>query len=253
MKIIKTIALGLTLIIGIFSVKADAKKQQILEKWTDENYQIEMVRIPAGILKIKPSIVHLHAMDVHIRRFYIGKYEVTQKLWQRVMGYNHAELKGDHLPITNITWYEALDFVKKLSRDSGHVYRLPTEFEWEFACRAGTKTDYYFGQDSRLISQYEWHKKNADGKPHPVGLKKPNPWGLYDMTGNVNEWTSTYWDPELFYRLYPKDKRVFRGGYRVVRGSSYLHGRDAHFRSDYQHAYGQYRPRKYLGFRIVRE
>jgi formylglycine-generating enzyme required for sulfatase activity len=218
----------------------------------DAPYDIEMIELPSGTIKMEVTYANFHSMLVNIESFYIGKYEITQKQWQAVMGNNPSEVKGDDFPVTNVSWYEVLEFVKKISEETGYTYRLPTEFEWEYACRAGTTTDYYFGNDTLLIGEYEWWKDNAQGKPHPVGLKKPNPWNLYDMTGNVNELTATYFDPQPFYRNYPDDGREFFD-YRIVRGSSFLHGRTAHFRCDYQHAYSAKSQRNYLGLRVVRE
>jgi formylglycine-generating enzyme required for sulfatase activity len=129
---------------------------------------------------------------------------------------------------------------------------LPTEFAWEYACRAGTTSDCHFGSDTSLIGEYDWWKGKSGATPHPVGLKRPNRWRLYDMNGNVNELTATYFDPQKFYREHPDDGREFVD-FRIVRGSSFPHGRAAHFRSDYQHAYPAESQRDYLGFRVARE
>jgi formylglycine-generating enzyme required for sulfatase activity len=232
--------------------KANLSKEQKRSEIKDTTYDIVLIDIPSGVLKIEKSYEN-PAMVVSMESFYMAKYEVTQKLWKEVMGRHPFEFKGDDLPVHNVTWHKAQEFVKKLTKKTGYIYRLPSKLEWEYACRAGTTTAYYFGKDISDINEYEWWQNNSQGKPHPVGQKKPNQWGLYDMAGNVNEWTATYWDPEPFYRTHPKDGRVFHGIYRIVKGSSFLHGRDVHFRSDYGHAYSQYQPRKYLGFRIVRE
>jgi formylglycine-generating enzyme required for sulfatase activity len=218
----------------------------------DAPYDIEMVELPSGTVKIDATYANMHSMVVSIERFYIGKYEVTQRQWQALIGDNPSEVKGADYPVTNVNWYEAVEFVKRLSEETGHTYRLPTEFEWEYACRAGTTTDYLFGNDTSLIGEYEWWNGNSGANPHPVGLKRPNRWHLYDMNGNVNELTATYFDPQKFYREHPDDGREFVD-YRIVRGSSFVHGRAAHFRSDYQHAYSAESRRNYLGFRLARE
>jgi formylglycine-generating enzyme required for sulfatase activity len=254
------ISVGLVLSFVIFMLGNDFQnKQRSIEEKpspgtqaSDSPYDIILIEIPAGKLTTEADYER-PAMVVNFKGFFMAKYEVTQKQWKKVMGTNPSKTKGDNLPVTNITWHQALEFVKILTRKTGHIYRLPTSMEWEYACRAGTTTDYYFGVDISLLKEHEWYKNNAGEKPHPVGIKKPNPWGLYDMAGNVNEWTATYWDPEPFYRKYPKDGRVFKGIYRIVRGSSFRHGRDAHFRSNYEHAYPQVEPRDYLGFRVLRE
>jgi formylglycine-generating enzyme required for sulfatase activity len=240
------------MILSLSAITFAQSQKNPLPEIKDENCDIILVEIPAGSLTTEADY-EAPAMVVRFEGFYLGKYEITQKQWESVMGYNPSEIKGDDLPVTHITWHWALDFVKKLTRKTGHIYRLPTALEWEYACRAGTTSDYYFGTDVSHLKEYEWYKENSGGKPHPVGQKKPNPWGLYDMTGNANEWTATYWDPEPFYRTHPDDERTFWGIYRIVKGSSFLHGRDAHFRSNYAHAYSQYQARKYLGFRVLRE
>ena len=123
------------------------------------------------------------------KAFYIGKYEVTQKQWRDVMGSSPSSFKGDNLPVEQVTWDDVQDFIKKLNeKDGGNKYRLPTEAEWEYVARAGTTTRYSFGDDESKLGDYAWYDSNSGNKTHEVGQKKPNPWGLYDMHGNVNEW-----------------------------------------------------------------
>lgn len=118
--------------------------------------------------------------------YYIGIYEVTQAEYKAVMVKNPSRVKGDNLPVNTVTWYDAVEFCKKLSEKTGDVYRLPTDAEWEYACRAGTTTKYYWGDNPE--GGYAWHLENSGGNIHPVGQKKPNAWKLYDMVGNVEEW-----------------------------------------------------------------
>ncbi|MFM7599706.1 MAG: formylglycine-generating enzyme family protein, partial [Pseudanabaena sp.] len=157
---------------------------------------LEMVYIPSGKFMMgsppeengyedeRPQI-----KDVNVAAFYMGKYEVTQAQWQAIIGNNPANFK-DNLqnPVEKVSWDEAQDFCKKLSQQTGREFRLPSEAEWEYACRAGTTTAYSFGDNASLLGEYAWYGENSDGKTHPVGQKKPNPWGLYDMHGNVWEW-----------------------------------------------------------------
>jgi formylglycine-generating enzyme required for sulfatase activity len=131
--------------------------------------------------------------------FYLSKYEVTNKDYCQYV-FSH-ENPGDSLPVVNVSWEEAAAYCKWLSSNTGKNYRLPTESEWEYACRAGSKTDYYWGEnmdmktgDSPITSNYCWYKSNSSDKVHPVGQKLPNTWGLYDMIGNVAEWCSDYHD-----------------------------------------------------------
>jgi formylglycine-generating enzyme required for sulfatase activity len=120
--------------------------------------------------------------------FYLGKYEVTQAQYQAVMGSNPSKsAKAPNCPVDNVAEQDAVDFCGKLAEKTGRDVRLPTEAEWEYASRAGKDTRWFFGSDSAQLGQYAWFKDNAGGKSHPVGQKKPNPWGLYDIYGNVCE------------------------------------------------------------------
>jgi formylglycine-generating enzyme required for sulfatase activity len=124
-----------------------------------------------------------------ISSFAIGKYPVTQAQYQAVMRTNPSYFKNNpQNPVEQVSFEDAQVFCQKLSQLTGKNYRLPTELEWEYACRAGTTTDYYFGDDYRQLKDYAWYIDNSQGTTHPVGQKKPNAWGLYDMHGNVWEW-----------------------------------------------------------------
>jgi len=120
--------------------------------------------------------------------FYMGVTEVTQAQYEAVMGTNHSQFKGPTNPAENVSWEDAVDFCRKLSEKTGKTVRLPTEAEWEYACRAGSKTRFSFGDSESVLGNYAWYKSNSGNNTHPVGQKKPNPWGLYDMLGNVAEW-----------------------------------------------------------------
>ena len=128
--------------------------------------------------------------------FYLGLHQVTQGQWEQAMGtplwpdadFDYYE-EGPDYPTTYVGWDDALRFCRRLSEHEGITYRLPTEAEWEYACRAGTNTRYSFGDDDLSLGRYAWYRDNlVDGHPHRVGQKKPNRWGLYDMHGNVWEW-----------------------------------------------------------------
>ncbi|MCD4766018.1 MAG: SUMF1/EgtB/PvdO family nonheme iron enzyme [Methanosarcinales archaeon] len=152
--------------------------------------------------------------------FYLGKYEVTQKQWHEIMGDNPSYFKGDDLPVENVSWDDVHEFIKKLNEKEGtNKYRLPSEAEWEYAARAGTTTRYSFGDDDSKLGEYAWYSENSGCNTHLVGKKKANPWGLYDVHGNVWEWVQDEWHDT--YNGAPNDGRAWDDGagfYRVNRG-----------------------------------
>jgi formylglycine-generating enzyme required for sulfatase activity len=158
------------------------------------------------------------------RSFFLGRFEVTQAQWKAVMGYNPSVFRlqpnADQLPADMISWNDAMAFVTKINQMGIGRFRLPTEAEWEYACRAGTTTAYYWGDNGSqpTLSKYAWGYSRAEGKSHPVGTLLPNAWGLYDMTGNVWEWCRDW-----FQRYDPSDtldprgpetgeRKIYRGG-----------------------------------------
>ncbi len=186
------------------------------------------------------------------KAFYLGKYEVTQKQWRDVMGTSPSSFKGDDLPVEQVSWNEVQQFIQKLNeKESANKYRLPSEAEWEYAARGGTKTRYYFGDDESKLGDYAWFYDNSGSKTHDVGQKNPNPWGLYDMHGNVWEWVQDIYQSS--YNSAPTDGSAWEGGgsVRVVRGGSwfsYAGGCRSAFRSLYDPG-----PRSLdLGFRLLR-
>jgi formylglycine-generating enzyme required for sulfatase activity len=128
------------------------------------------------------------------KAFEIGKYEVTQSQWQAVMGSNPSAIKGDDHPVEMVSKNDAHDFLAKLNaRNDGYKYRLPTEAEWEYAARAGTT-----GTTAASLDEIAWYGANSDDTTHPVGMKKPNAWGLYDMLGNVREWVEDVYTRDFY-------------------------------------------------------
>ena len=160
--------------------------------------------------------------------FYLGVTEVTQEQYQKVMGTNPSQFQGPQNPVEKVSWTDAVEFCGKLSampaeKTAGHVYRLPTEAEWEYACRSGTTTAYSFGDDASRLGDYGWFKGNSDSSTHPVGEKKPNAWGLYDMHGGVWEWCQDR------YGAYPSGSATdptgaTSGSFRVLRGGGWING-----------------------------
>jgi formylglycine-generating enzyme required for sulfatase activity len=126
--------------------------------------------------------------------YYIGKFEVTQEQYQQVLGRNPSHFKGLNLPVEMISWNDAQKFCKKASAESGQVVRLPTDAEWEHACRAGTRTTYYTGDAEADLDRAGWYEKNSNKMSHPVGQKVPNAWGIYDTHGNVIEWCGDWYE-----------------------------------------------------------
>ena len=156
--------------------------------------------------------------------FYMGRYEVTQKQWREIMGDNPSYFTGENLPVEEVSWDDVQEFIKKLNEKEGtDRYRLPSEAEWEYACRAGTTTRYSFGDSKSKLDDYAWYRwsKNSGSKTHPVGQKKPNPWGLYDMHGNVWEWVQDSWHRN--YNSAPTDGSAWEGdgARRVGRGGGW--------------------------------
>jgi len=155
--------------------------------------------------------------------FYLCTYPVTQREWEAVMDDNPSRFKGDDLPVEWFSWSDVQEFIRKLNEMEGtDKYRLPSEAEWEYACRAGTTTRYSFGDDESKLGDYGWYVDNSDNKTHPVGQKEHNPWGLYDMHGNVWEWVQDEW--HVSYDGAPTDGSAWEvgdGAIRVARGGGW--------------------------------
>jgi len=181
--------------------------------------------------------------------FYLGACEVTQRQYEMIMDKNPSLFKGADLPVENVSWNEAQEFCTKLSEKVGEMYRLPTEAEWEYACRAGTQRAYYWGD--RVRDDCFWHDSNSDRKTHPGCQRPANGFGLYDMSGNVWEWCQDWHDRKYYKWSRDRDPTgPSSGEYRVIRGGSWFDSlmscRSAHR--------GKYLPAKSgntIGFRIV--
>lgn len=166
----------------------------------------------------------VHRVNIS-KSFYLSKYEVTQKQWCEIMGINPSYFIGDDLPVETVSWIDVQDFIQKLNEKEGFdKYRLPTEAEWEYSARAGTTTRYTFGDDVSSLGDYAWYGGNSGSKTHEVGQKNPNPWGLYDIHGNILEWVQDSYHGT--YNGAPIDGSAWEidGSRRVLRGGAWNYG-----------------------------
>jgi formylglycine-generating enzyme required for sulfatase activity len=173
-----------------------------------------MGSLPGAPMRQEEELPHRVTLT---RPFRIASTEVTQRQWLALMPQNRSPQPGDDLPVTSISWKEAQEFCLKLSQREGTKYRLPTEAEWEFACRAGAGNAAVDGGGLETVA---WYADNSDGKPHAVAQKAPNAWGLFDLLGNVAEWTQDAYAP------YSRDPATdptgpAAGPARVVRGGAW--------------------------------
>ena len=186
--------------------------------------------------------------SVTLSSFYIGKTEVTQALWETVMGSNPSEFKGDDLPVDIVSWDDCQEFIRKLNDLTGQNFRLPAEAEWEFACRGGNNSRGYKYSGNNYIDNVAWYTDNSGDKTHPVATKSPNELGIYDMSGNVWEWCSD-WKGNYSSGAQVNPKGPCKGVSRVLRGGSWYD--DARYcRSSFRHFSGPGFRGKLLGFRL---
>ena len=161
--------------------------------------------------------------EVELNGFYMGKYPVTQGEWVKVMGGNPSHFqKGDRYPVEIVSWNDVLEYIEKLNYQSGRKYRLPTEAEWEYSARSCGKQENWAGTSYwEELDEYAWYVGNSDGRTHPVGEKKPNALGLYDMSGNVWEWCVDWYDAEYYGKSPRRNPRgPEEGEFRALRGGS---------------------------------
>jgi len=235
-----SIFLSSLLIFGMIQLGSQVSAQS--PKTITNSIGMKLVLIPKGTFQMGSPIEEEGGCDdeeqhqVTISKdYYLGVTEVTQGQYEKVMGSNPSRFqkrairKSDSsmYPVENVSWEEAVEFCKKLSdlpeeKQAGRVYRLPTEAEWEYACRAGNTTAFSFGESSKSLGDYAWFFENSWFASHPVGQKKPNNWGLYDMHGNVWEWCSDWYDE------YPKGSvsdptGPKEGSFRVLRGGGWFY------------------------------
>ena len=208
-------------------------ESQLANNYTEElgeGVKLEMVWIEGGTFQMGSPISELLRDDdegpvhgVELDGFWIGKYEVTQAQYEKMMGKNPSYFAGaDHNPVEKVSWNDAVAFCQKLSQETGDRYQLPSEAQWEYACRAGTDTRFSFGDSDDELGDYAWYDSNSDQRTHPVGQKRPNDWGLFDMHGNVYEWCQDWYHES--YNGAPTDGRAWikpKGEDRVQRGGGW--------------------------------
>ncbi len=221
--------------------------------------KLEMVYIRGGSFQMgSPSGEQYRESDegpvhtVKLSDFWIGKYEVTQAQWRAIMGSNPSYFKGDDLPVESVSWNDCDKFIKELNSKTGKNFSLPSEAQWEYACRAGSTTRFWFDDSDSGLGDYAWYGSNSGRKTHPVGEKYKNAWGLYDMHGNVYEWCEDWYHDS--YSSAPTNGSAWispAGSVRVLRGGCWNY--DARYcRSADRFRFAPSFSCSYLGFRVVR-
>ena len=222
-----------------------------------DGISIEMVKVEAGTFMMgatpemeKPNSDEkpLHQVTL-INDYYMGKYEVTQALWEAVMGSNPSYFKGDNLPVEKVSWNDCQEFISKLNSLTGRKFRLPTEAEWEYAARGGKKRRGYQYSGSSNITDVAWYDGNSGSKPHPVGTKQANELGIYDVSGNVYEWCLD-WYGSYSSSSQTNPTGADSGSFRVFRGGGWgIYARGC--RLSYRYIFTPDDRRSYLGLRLA--
>ena len=213
---------------GYTTASSVASGSNVISILVKNDITIDMVKVEAGTFTMgatpemeNPRDDEMPTHQVTLTNdYYIGKYEVTQALWQAVMGYNPSDFMGDNLPVENVSWEESQEFISKLNRITGKKFRLPTEAEWEYAARGGNKSRDYQYSGSNNLSDVAWYTQNSDGKTHAVGTKQGNELGIYDMSGNVWEWCQD-WEGTYSSSSQVNPTGANSGSFRVIRGGHY--------------------------------
>ncbi len=265
MKIVKIIAItvfGLFVVLGI-NFFLDANKKEIVSKDYGSYIRPAMVYINPGSFIMGTNSEYSDEKPVHkvtIKKgFYIGKYEVTFREYDKFckdMGRKKPNDEGwgrGKRPVINVSWNDAKAYAKWLSKKTGKTYKLPTEAQWEYVARAGTTTKWSFGNNKNRLGSYAWYKDNSNNMTHQVGQKKPNPWGVYDMYGNVWEWCE---DRFVYnYNNTPIDGGANTKGEqidRVLRGGSWFNNFN-YLYSAFRYGYVPKGAGSVFGFRLLQE
>ena len=226
------------------------------QTFTVKGVNFEMVAVEGGTFTMgateeQGSDVYDDEKPTHqvtLSSYYIGKTEVTQELWQAVMGSNPSNFSGTNLPVERVSWNDCHTFVTKLNALTGKNFRLPTEAEWEYAARGGNKRKGYKYSGSNTIDDVAWYDSNSSSKTHPVATKAPNELGIYDMSGNVYEWCSD-WYGSYSSSAQTNPTGPTSGSLRVGRGGSW-HTDARYCRVSYRNYHLPVNSKYYLGLRL---
>lgn len=224
--------------------------------------KIGFVKIPSGKFQMGSINELPFALETPVheavipKSFFVSKTLVTQELYESITNSNPSTFRHEtNLPVENVTWFDAKNFCQKLTEISDKLIRLPSETEWEYFCRAGSATEFFFGDDEKDLVEYAWFELNSDEKTHPVGLKKPNNWDLFDIVGNVWEWCEDVWKND--YTDFPADgsanvQNIEKQHRRATRGGSWAMNA-FRCRSSYRSFDWNDTVNEKLGFRVVME
>lgn len=229
-----------------------------------DGISLDMIEIPAGSFLMGEDVLQFEKPQhqVTISPFCMGKYAITQEQWKTVasnlekvnrdLNPDPFYFKGAQRPVDNVSWYDAVEFCDRLSQKFDRQFRLPSEAEWEYACRAGSTTKFFFGDDEKDLEKYAWYSVNSEYKTQPVGQKLPNAWGLYDMAGNCWEWCLDKWhytyyeapnDGSAWIENSVNENRLLRGG----SWNAFTRSCSSSFRNKLYPEYGNF----YYGCRVI--
>ncbi|WP_295902508.1 SUMF1/EgtB/PvdO family nonheme iron enzyme [uncultured Vibrio sp.] len=222
---------GTIAITALMSGCVTSPPHPLAEKINADMVLVEGGHFVMGSNDASASKAETPAREVTVDSFYISRFEVTQEIFETVMGSSLSYFKDPQIPVNNLSWQQANYFIGELNTLTGESYRLPTEAEWEFAARGGNKSQGFTYSGSNNIDNVAWYAGNAKNSAHPVGLKQPNELGLYDMTGNVGEFVIDAFD-DTYYRFGPTDNPVnakhsdINLSHKSVRGGSFAYSSD---------------------------